>query len=316
MKIQKAILFFMKHLFYFFIFWSVLLISCDDRNAAKPKVFWMDNPTSSPIMVVIDDMNYELPANSGANIEINFGKHTLTYNGETVRFVVKPNDQNCVINPTLSNYIFYNEMYVVEGREDKVAAEYEKIKKAYLFPFVLETNDTISVPFKVIQNTLFIEQYEYFWHFGVTQPYTNVRLNMDNTSAATVNRSKVFREDDFLKYIGIENLPKGFVIKPAAMKLSDLKPYEYISDDVIAGCINEKEALEKIKIKFDSLQIITEPVRFRELYLYELNRDLSDVNGRVREGASDDDRLNCIHSFIAMMDRKPSFGMMNAYVVK
>lgn len=305
----------MKHCFYFIISLAVLLTSCDYNNTVRPKTFWMDNPTSSSITVVIDETNYELPANSGVNVELNFGKHSMTYNGETINFVVKPNDQNCVINPTLSNYIFFNEIYVVEGKEDKAAAEYEKTKDAYLYPLVLENNDTISVPFKVIQNTLFIEQYQYYWHFGVTEPYTDVRLDMGGTSSATINRSKLFRESDFIDYVGKEKLPEGFVIKPSTMKLGELPVYELVPSAVIAGCPFIKDDLEKIKAKFDSLQIMTDGARFRTLTSYELYNNMGDVwhkSLKVKDEGADD----CGKSIKFLLDRKPSFGQMNAYIVK
>lgn len=239
--------------FFYFIASMLLFTACNTSDSLPSKQFWMDNPTEKAIQVKIDSTVYDLPPNSGMTVDLSAGQHSLAYNGESLKFFVKPNDQGSVINPTLSNYIFFNEIYVVEGREDKAEAEYEKIKNAYFHPFVLETGDTISVPFKVIENQLFIEQYEYYWHFGITEPYKNVRLNMGNTSLATVNRSKLFRENDFFQYIGTENLPKGFKLPQNQYNLKDQKEFVLIPDTLNMDCEVAQKYLDRYRDQYKNL---------------------------------------------------------------
>lgn len=288
-----------------------LLTACGGTG----KSFWIDNPTSSPITVTIDNDSYEIPANSGVSVDIASGKHTLSYNGQTINMVVKPNDQECVINPTLSNYVFFNNLYVVEGREEKAQSEYDNKIESYTYPLALANNDTIMVPFKLIENTLFIERYNYYWHFGVTEDYKDITEDMSKTNQSTLNRAKIFRENDFYKYIGKENLPEGFVIKPSTMKLSDLPAYEFIPSEVIDLCPAIKDDLISLKAKFESLETMTDAKEFEALTSYKLSNELGEVWNKALE-VKPEDNSECDTAIRLLTKHKPSFGEMNAYIVK
>lgn len=239
--------------FLYFVASILLLTACNQSSNVPSKTFWMDNPTDNAISVKIDTENYDLPANSGLDVKLSAGTHVMVYNGDSLKFLVKPNDQNMVINPTLSNYIFHHSLFVVEGKEDRAKAEMEANEKAYYSPFVLETGEVISVPFKVIENHLFIEQYEYYWHFGVTQPYEDVSLDLGNNNFATVNRSKLFREKDFLEYNGSENLIEGFKLPQNHYTFKDQKAFVLIPDSLKMDCEVAQVYLDKYRAKYQDL---------------------------------------------------------------
>lgn len=240
--------------FIYFIVTLFLFTACDQSSKVPSKQFWMDNPTDKAIQVKIDSIVYDLPASSGLTVELLAGRHSLAYNGESIAFFVKPNDQGCVINPTLSNYIFFHEIYFERGKEEEGSAEYEKIKTAYMYPFEIQPGDIIDVPFKVISDHLFIEQYEYFWHLGVTQPYKNgVVIAKGESNLTTAPQSKLFRENDFYNYVGRENLPEGFALKQNNYKLSDLKPFVFVADTITVDCEPAQKYLDLYRSRFKEL---------------------------------------------------------------
>lgn len=239
--------------FLYFIASILLFTACSQSGSLPSKTFWMDNPTDNAISVKIDNEKYDLPANSGLNVKLSAGPHLMVYKGDSLHFLVKPNDQNTVINPTLSNYIFHHSIFIVEGKEDRAEAEMKANQEAYYSPFVLETGEIISVPFKVIENHLFIDQYEYYWHFGVTEPYEDISLNLGNNNIATINRSKLFREKDFLEYIGTEDLIEGFKLPQNHYTFKDQKAFVLIPDSLKMNCEAAQVYLDKYRAKYQDL---------------------------------------------------------------
>lgn len=310
----------MKISFYFFALLTLFFTSCSDTSEGGSKTFWLDNPTSSPITVSIDENSYEVPANSGIDLKIGFGKHTLSYGDETINIMVKPNDQECIINPTLSNYVFHNEAYLVEGKEDDFTRDTERSARYFEYPLILDSNDTIKVPFKVIENTLFIEKHAYSWYFGLTEPYRNIVVHdISKIQQASVNKSKIFREKDFLEYI--ENLPEGFTLKSPKTKLSDLPAYEFIPSEAIEACPTLKDDLMKLRTKFESLETITDADRFRTLSLFELQEDLRQIYMKQSEEKFKNKGIPQIdpvcYNIIEKLSRAElPFGSMNAYIVE
>lgn len=305
---------------FFYLAIIIFLVSCDTTPKVSSKSFIIDNPTSATITVKIDEQDYKIPSNSSVTTTLDFGKHSMTYNGEKVNFFVKPNDQNCIINPTLSNYYLYHEIYLVKGAEN-VTEDKLKYTDDYLYPYVKPNGDTINVPFLLISNTLFIEQYQYYWHFDMDHPFVDINSKVDEKEKKlmeeyikTLFKSKIFREHDFLEYVkdkGID-LPEGF-IKSEKYKLSNLPAYEFIPKDIIDSCPLFKNELMNIKSSFDSLQIMTDKARAYKLISYELNNRLNDV----RIGVIRQNKQSCDFNKIDILTkRKPSFGEMNAYIVK
>ncbi|WP_165022165.1 hypothetical protein [Dysgonomonas sp. ZJ279] len=303
---------------YYFILCILFLTACDQPVPEASKVFWVDNPTNAAIDITIDDQLYTIPANSGINADLLAGQHQLTYNNQSIRFFVKPNEQACVINPTLNNYIFYTEIYREIGKAEEANAEYEKLKTAYLHEFVLQTGDTILVPFRVT-NDLFIEQYEYYWHLNVVESYKeHVTIRTDkNYNLTTAPQSKLFRENDFFEYIGRENLPEGFVFTPSNQKLSDLSPYVFISDNTVCDCQPVNGAIEAYRARFDSL-LMTDAANYRMAFddfrrvdfLSNLEKECSPRYNKTIENNNFDSLM------VAIGKRKEELGMKNAIIIK
>ncbi|MGL4585055.1 MAG: hypothetical protein ACRCVU_18980, partial [Flavobacterium sp.] len=59
-----------------------LFTSCN--TSSNP--YWIDNPTNDPITVYIDDTAYEIPAMTKIDIDLEYGKHQLKYNGQELTF--------------------------------------------------------------------------------------------------------------------------------------------------------------------------------------------------------------------------------------
>lgn len=306
--------------FFYFIATILLFTACDQSSNVPSKTFWMDNPTENAISVKIDTENYNLPANSGLNVKLSAGPHVMFYNGDSLKFLVKPNDQNTVINPTLSNYIFHHSLFVVEGQEDRAEAEMEANEKAYYSPFVLETGDTILVPFKVIENHLFIDQYEYYWHFNITQPYEDISLNLGNSNIATINRSKLFREKDFLEYIGTEDLIEGFKLPQKRYTFKDQKAFVLIPDSLKMDCEVAQVYLDKYRAKYNDLlqadasnyQLALDSVRFGYYNIFPtaIEKECSPRYNKEKSGKDNFDKVNVI-----IGKNLEKFSMKNAIIV-
>lgn len=306
----------MRH-FFFLAFCTMLFGACSN-NKQSPKLFWLDNPTDAAIMVTIDDQMHEIPATLGMAVELAAGKHRLTYNHESVWFVVKPNDQDVVLNPTLSNYVFHHEMYqVAEKRHNE--SEREKIEKTYLYDLQIDSS-VVKVPFKMV-NSLFIEKYEYYWHFGVTQPYPEQTSINYNGPLSSIVRSKLFREKDFFNYIGKDQLPAGFAFPSNTQKLSELEPFVLIDETMICDCKPANVLLDQMRAKFDSMSIVTDPVVFLQLKeavtIYLPNGAFADIAKECRPSYNKNIGANNYDSiYLAMRDRVTLLSIKNAYVVR
>lgn len=202
----------------------ISFISCDEYKAPSSKVFQVDNPLTREIAIEIDGNALVIPATTAVPIALEFGKHTLTYNKESICFYAKKCEQEVVLNPTLSNYIFYHEFYTDPNNANKVAAEIEQIEQAYLYDFDLGDGEIYEVPFKVL-NSLFIEQDANFWHYGVDTSYpTSETIHQGSTSLSVVVKSKLFRESDFLDYAA-DMFVEGFRFPaPEIQNLSLIEP--------------------------------------------------------------------------------------------
>lgn len=210
-----------------FLFASILFVSCD--NVATQK-FIVDNPKDESITISIDGEVYEIPSVSSIDLTLEIGNHTLKMNDDSVKFFVKTSDLWTIINPTLSNYILYYDMYIDAENIEKGNAQAEKIVKAYYNDFI-QGSDTLTVTFKVA-NELFISQYDYFWHYSVNQPMPKTaHVDMSSTNLSTTVRAKLFREAEFndlaKKELGMES---GFDFGANSRKLSDMPAFDPFGD--------------------------------------------------------------------------------------
>lgn len=178
------------------------LFSCSQLSKGK---YWIDNPTNEEIRVSIDETEYTIPANSGLDVEIEFGKHTLSHNGQSLTVFVKNSaDKKVIINPTLSNYVNYAQLYVVDGTDD---ATFEKFYESFIkingdsLNFKVE-DDTLRMfaPIKVC-NDLFIENTVNSWDYGLDESLPeNSTIFSDTGQHFQTSKKKIFREKDFWNF--------------------------------------------------------------------------------------------------------------------
>ncbi len=183
------------------------LTACSKPDSTE---HWIDNPTAKEIKLKIDDKELTIPAKSGINYKIEYGKHTLSYNNDSVNFFVKPlfskSLKNIVqpkitgfINPTQSNYIFYKIVYIDDSSSvatDKFIEDIQRnteYKTQVIFDGELQE---VEVPFTVT-NELFIERDKYPWEFFLGEKVPDI---VEQDKVATV-KGKIFREDEFYEYM-------------------------------------------------------------------------------------------------------------------
>lgn len=201
------------------LFISLFLMSCS-MDGSMGKEYWIDNPTANEITVQIDETNYVIPSESGMNVFLNWGKHKLTYNNESLNFFVKSGSPlPAFINPTQSNYI--NNCHVFIVQEDSRATD------DYIEWLSLTNGDSVSMEINgervkeyvsfSVQNDVFIDaalkSWDYFINEDVpdnvvlSRPIVTKRnrslLNDKNYKEGPfqTTKQKLYREQDFLNYM-------------------------------------------------------------------------------------------------------------------
>ncbi|AOW09852.1 hypothetical protein [Flavobacterium gilvum] len=257
----------MKTIYYFFfvLFIAFLSGSCqNNQKAIVEKKFRIDNPTANTISLQIDNSTYQLPANSGKDVMLKYGSHTLTYNNQSVKFVAIPCDEDVILNPTLSNYVFYYELFKIRGKEINMK-EVNRMAPAYLFPFTLASGEVVKVPFKLV-NSLFIERYEYNWNLGLGEQLRNgLTVAGITTEMTTVIRSKIFREKEFFTYMGSDYFPENFSFPKNTATLNNL-PALKLYDGLSCDCEPAQKIVSLKQRQFDSLKTATDPAEVKKIY--------------------------------------------------
>lgn len=161
-----------KHLFQIL---TVSLILSSLFSCSKPSkgTYLIDNPTNENITVSVDDAEYVVPANSGLDVEIEYGRHILKYNGQSITIFVKNSaDKRVIVNPTLSNYVIYSQLYVTDdASEEEFNSFYESFIKINGDSIDLKIGDDTTrlfAPIKVY-NDLFIEATENGWDYAINE---------------------------------------------------------------------------------------------------------------------------------------------------
>ncbi|MDM1466717.1 hypothetical protein HX045_08080 [Myroides odoratimimus] len=196
---------------------STLFTSCNTSS----NHYWLDNPTNEPITVYIDHTAYEIPAMTKLDIDLEYGKHQLKYNGQELIILNagKVNKGKVIINPTQSTYVFMAHKFINEN-DERATDEYIKwAMKQHNDSLRLKINDTITtifVPFKVT-NKLFIDNSEYNWQYNIEEPMPE-GITLSPPIITSRNRSlqndpnyqagqfqetlfKIYREQEFKDYL-------------------------------------------------------------------------------------------------------------------
>lgn len=241
------------------------LVACGDDSGSS-QLFVLDNPTTTRIKVQIDDDYYVIPEQTSVNVTLSAGRHTLIYAGDNVSFVVNPKDQPAVINPTLTPYVLYRQIYQDDSGKD----QWEEIAvNQALTEYVLEDGEIVHLPWKYTAGELFFNRYDFNWHYGVNEPLPEVYWNSsDYDYIDTLGRVKLFRLADFYDYLEsqeIFELPEALLPSQKYSVLSDLPietPTKVVGSPFCPG------VAEDMKIKIDEYQLVTQnsdPKKHRDL---------------------------------------------------
>lgn len=283
-----------------------LFTACTSSSAS----YWIDNPTAAPITVYIDDTAYEIPATTKIKINLEYGKHQLKYNDQTLWFHNggRVNTTPAIINPTQSNYVFYKQIFMNKNDERSTDEFYDWALKTQSDSLRLKVNDTLMtlfVPFQV-SNKLFISKIDFDWKYNVDEPMPNA-VNLANPIVTRKNRQlandpnykagrfqetvyKIFREQDFIEFMQqlsedkiefvVEKLPYDALPRTQIIltKLGDVKDEKYLK--AVEDRLNNfeqwldmkgSESTEGFK-KFYSISPLKE---LRKTYLEEHPKDYS-----------------------------------------
>ena len=209
---------------------SIFLVGCIESSTTENSISRLiDNPTDKEIKVAIDGNELVIPAKSSVNHTFEYyGKHQLTYNGQSLNFIVKPtNSYNAgFINPTQSNYYMLQIYYVDINGQMKYNDMMKKAYKIYQVTINGEP-DEIELPVEII-NDVFIERYygKYVqaWNYGINDKLPD-EIGLEKGTTQTP-RYKLFREADFIGYLaGLDAGLKTLQFPNQPKKYADLTKY-------------------------------------------------------------------------------------------
>lgn len=240
-----------KTIFQFFaMIIFTLSISCTD-NLKPGWAYQVDNPLDKDISIKVDNNEYTIPANSMKTITISQGKHTLTYNGNSVNFVTKVNSNKYVtiMNPTLSNYMLHAHFYV---RKDASNNSIEDLYNKYSHEY--QSGDVVvKLPVEVL-NGLFIEKEHHGWVFGL---HEEAKEEIGARQGSKKVYTKLYRENDYIKEFAKE-WPAGWAKFPVNSKpLSEQPAYIFPTEYLISDCNALNEKIKEYEDKWN--KIIADP---------------------------------------------------------
>lgn len=235
-----------------------LFTSCSSGTS-----YWIDNPTNNPITVQIDETSYNIDPVSMIEVNLEYGKHQLKYDGQELTFHNggRTNNTPAIINPTQSVYVFYKQCFMNENDEratDEFAAWSLKTQSDSITVTINDTIVRIFVPFRA-SNNLFISKADFDWKLTLGEPMpegiklTNPLVTRRNRSLLNDENYKAGKFQDTLYKIYREDEFKEF--------------FKHISPDKIDFLL-EKEAykdLPRFRIKLTKASNINDPKYAKEL---------------------------------------------------
>ncbi|MCW0402600.1 hypothetical protein [Xanthomonas sacchari] len=152
--------------------------------------FQIDNPTAAPLSITLDGKTLQVPAQQAQPVTLAAGEHHLRSErlGD-VRFIVYADTRGGLINPTLSEYVTANAIYLTGP---------DKAKNFGSINARIELNGvTFEGPFKQTHD-LFIDK---DWTFGVREPFPDEQVVAHvDASGGKIDR-KIFTAPDFIAYV-------------------------------------------------------------------------------------------------------------------
>lgn len=279
--------------------------------------FWIDNPLDKEITIKIDDKELKIPAKSGIKEKISFGTHELTYNESTIKFIAKPTHYSVVMNPTLSNYIAYPEIYYYSESET-AQKRGEILLNSYARDYEFTDGITEKVPMRVF-NSLFIENVDGKWDYDIETPFPeDITTNVaQNVSLSADMKVKLFREKDFIDHIGSD----PGLRQPEYNKLSDL-PTQYVVEEQYLNfdCPEAQPAGETLKMHIAELYSATSSDEFLKAYRFFNKNDSESLRNRnnlfpptLNQTCPDGNYFENEREISESLSR---FGDINAWIIK
>jgi hypothetical protein len=149
----------------------------------KENFYYIDNPTDQEMTIFLDNKNHQIAPKSFLKIELKKGKHAIIINNgktkkDTFFFV---NENNGIINPSMSNYYIYKKYYGYRANKDSIIDALPKIEinKVYYKGNIIHCHD------------LNVEGFD----FGLDEPFPTI-IQKDSLN----ERTKVFRQADFIDF--------------------------------------------------------------------------------------------------------------------
>ncbi|MFT3993631.1 MAG: hypothetical protein QM660_04945 [Dysgonomonas sp.] len=256
----------------------VFFASCSSLLDDSGKIYWIDNPLDHEITVKIDDAEHKIAPKSSIKVKIEYGTHELSYDGQKVKFIAKPCFSLVVLNPTLSNYISYAEIYYYSD-SDAATDRGERLLNSFSQDYDFGDGVIEKVPFRVF-NSFIIEGYVGKWDYDLD---TSLPEEIVTNVAKGVNLSadmkiKLFREEEFIEFIG-EDLG---LQRPKITKLDDLAPQQVIDEEYLSfDCEKAQPIGDSLKVYINKLYT-TSGKEFSEAYKFFTSIDENRKNLHLR----------------------------------
>lgn len=226
---------------------AVLLLATSCGDLSEKWEYQLDNPLETEMNITVDGKDYVIPAKTVETIKLAEGKHSLTYNGTTINFLTKVNSNVAVtiINPTLSNYLFYADVYVSEKAKNKNASStYAGLLNEY------DSEEGIVELPVVVRNSLFIEQSLNEWKYGINDKMGEKIMVDEHTQKKVVR--KVYREADFREEFA-EDLPTNIVFSSNKMTLNQVSPYALPVEALKCDCEAANQYMEELGERLNAI---------------------------------------------------------------
>ncbi|WP_065586475.1 hypothetical protein [Gilliamella sp. App4-10] len=212
---------------------SLTLVGCSESSSIER---WIDNPTANEIKVIIDGDELTIPAKSGVNYTFSYGKHTMSYNNDSLNFIVKPAkfSDSGFINPTQSNYLLYTIIYATSNMDEN---EYNKVleKELNRIPAMINGEESeIELPVKIV-NDVFIERSNYHWSYSFDQSFPEEitqDLNLKKHQSYYERFKKLYRESDFIEHLKQDGVKEEISFPYHPKKFIDIVQYVIPNIDV------------------------------------------------------------------------------------
>ena len=163
---------------------SIVLMSCSGSSVDLV----IDNPTDYPVIVKVDTLSVEIPANEVVWVEMGKGEHQITLEDNSV---TKFNftESRYMLNPTKSEYLKTEEYYGTSSA-NSLAMATAKNKKVEFLGIPLEGN------YEVVKDLIV----PITWDYGPREALPEM-IEMDSDSATL---TKLYESKEFIKMIEAE----------------------------------------------------------------------------------------------------------------